>query len=114
MKTAKTILSIMCIMIVVSVIGYSIIGTPCRVDKIKQLAPQAMKERGWKILRYEGFEYGSWATHGGKVWYHVANIDNPNIQYRVFLTLWGDELQFYYGEPEKLNRLQILDSIPVK
>lgn len=92
---------------VVSFLAYSIIGTSGNVDTIKKLAPSEMLKRNWRILRYEGFQHGSWANHGGKVWYHVACIDNSDIQYRVCITLWGDELQYYYGQPEVLNRVKI-------
>lgn len=102
----NTLLTIL-IIFAVSIIGYSIIGTSVNVEKIKKLAPSKMENINWKILRYEGFEYGSWGHNGGKVWYHVANIDNPNIQYRVCITLWNNELQYAYGEPEILNRVQV-------
>ena len=88
--------------------AYSIIGVGTRVNTIKQMVtPQVMAERNWKILRYEGFQYGSWMRHGGVCWYHVVNIDNPNIQYRVQVSLWGDELQWWYGQPETLNRVSM-------
>jgi hypothetical protein len=86
---------------------YSIIGTDSRVNEIKAKAPVEMQARNWKVLRYEGFQYGSYSTHGGKVWYHVANVDNPNIQYRVFVTLWNGELHYHYGQPETLKRIEI-------
>lgn len=86
---------------------YGMIGTGTRVDEIKKLAPEKMKERGWKILRYEGYQWGSFSQHGGKCWYHVCNIDNPNIQYRVQVSIWNGELQYYYGQPEVLDRVQI-------
>ena len=88
-------------------IGYSTVGTSGNVDEIKRIAPAAIEDRNWEIMRTEGWQYGSWAQHGGRVWYHVKNADNPNIQYRVQVTLWGDELQFYYGEPEKLSRVDL-------
>jgi hypothetical protein len=93
--------------LVLSLIGYTLIGTSERVDEIRKLAPSGMEARNWKILRYEGYQYGSWSNHGGKVWYHVANVDNPNIQYRVYITMWDGELQYTYGQPEKLNRIDI-------
>jgi len=95
------------VLFIVSIIGYTIVGSPSRVDEIKERAPNGMSERGWKILRYEGWQYGSWYNHGGKVWYHVANLDNPTIQYRVYVTLWDDELHFAYGSPEKLQRIEV-------
>ena len=84
---------------------YSLIGTSGNVDEIKKRLPQAFAERNWKVLRYEGFKYGSWSKHGGSVWYHVADADNPAIQYRVNVSLWNGELQFYYNSPEVLNRI---------
>lgn len=86
---------------------YGIIGTSSNVDQIKKLAPDVMSERGWEILRYEGYQFGSFGNHGGKVWYHVMNKNNPKIQYRVYVVLWGGELHFTYGEPEKLNRIDV-------
>lgn len=95
------------IIILTGLIIYSCIGTSGDVEKIKLRAPLEMTQRNWKILRYEGFQYGSWGNHGGKVWYHVQNIDNPSIQYRVYVTIWNDELQYKYGQPEQLHRLDI-------
>ena len=103
----ETLLKGIVITAVVALIGYSIIGTDGKVDTIREKAPLEMEERNWAIIRYEGFEYGSWGRHGGKVWYHVANIDNPNIQYRVFVTMWDGELQWHYGQPERLERLEV-------
>jgi len=103
----ETLLKRIVITAVVVLIGYSIIGTDGKVDTIREKAPLEMEERNWKIIRYEGFQYGSWGRHGGMVWYHVANIDNPNIQYRVFVTMWDGELQWHYGEPERLERLEV-------
>ena len=87
--------------------SYSLIGTSGNVNEIKLKAPSEIAKRNWKILRYEGFQYGSWGNHGGKVWYHVANVDNPSIQYRVYITMWNDELQYNYNQPEVLNRLDV-------
>jgi hypothetical protein len=92
---------------IIGLIGYSVIGTDGKVDAIKTKAPSEIEKRGWKILRYEGFEYGSWGRHGGKVWYHVSDTLNPSIQYRVFITMWNDELQYHYGAPEVLQRIEV-------
>ena len=95
------------LVIVTIILGYTLIGTSVNVEKIKKIAPLEMQKKNWRILRYEGFQYGSWSDNGGKVWYHVANIDNPNIQYRVYVTLWDNELQYHYNQPEVLNRVQV-------
>ncbi len=105
MKMGKIVVALV-VGFLVSLAGYSCVGTSTNVRAIRQKAPLEMAERNWKILRYEGYEYGSWSNNGGKVWYHVANIDNPSIQYRVYVTMWGGELQYCYGAPEKLERLQ--------
>jgi len=86
--------------------AYTVVGTNENVDEIKRRAPDEVAARNWEILRYEGWQYGSFSNHGGKVWYHVQNKDNHNIQYRVFVTMWDGELQYTYGQPEKLERLQ--------
>jgi len=86
---------------------YTNIGTCENVGKIKALVPKAFQERNWKIVRYDGFEYGSWNKHGGCVWYHVANIDNPAIQYCVNVALWNNELQFYYNKPELIEQTKL-------
>lgn len=92
---------------VVLLLSYSIVGTSGNVEEIKRRVPLEVGERGWEIMRYEGFQYGSWEQHGGKCWYHVRNVDNPNIQYRVHVSLWDGELQWYYGEPEPLSRVDV-------
>lgn len=93
--------------LVIAFVIYVCVGTYERVDEIKALAPASIKERGWEILRYEGWQFGSLQNHGGKVWYHVRNIDDHDIQYRVFVTLWGGELHYTYGQPETLDRINI-------
>lgn len=87
---------------------YSCVGTSARVAEIKKTAPWDIENnRGWEIVRYEGYQQGSWSSHGGKVWYHVRDKINPNIQYRVYVTLWGGELHYVYGAPEILDRVEI-------
>ncbi len=92
---------------IVILLAYSIVGTSNHVEEIKQKAPQAISERGWEIIRYEGFQYGSWGNHGGKVWYHVQNSENHNVQYRIYITQWNGELQFVYNKPEPLSRIEL-------
>lgn len=93
--------------ILIALALYSVIGTGENVSEIKRVAPAEVAARNWKILRYEGHQWGSWAKHGEYCWYHVCNADNPNIQYRVRVSLWNGELQFWYNEPEKLQRLNV-------
>jgi hypothetical protein len=105
--SGERIIWIVAISLIVGLIGYSSIGSEGKVDMIKELAPQEITDRGWEIMRYEGYQRGSWGNHGGKVWYHVKDSENPNIQYRVYVTEWGGELHFCYGQPEVLERIEI-------
>lgn len=100
-------LIVILILISLGIGGYTLVGTSGNIEYIKKEAPLHMAEKNWKILRYEGYEYGSWCNSGGKVWYHVANIDNPSIQYRIYITLWRGELQYTYGAPEQLQRIEV-------
>lgn len=59
---------------------YSCIGTSYNVPEIRKIAPADISSRGWKILRYEGYQYGSWGKNGGYAWYHVQDKRNENIQ----------------------------------
>lgn len=93
--------------VIVALLGYSTIGTGTRVDEIKAEAKESIESRGWKILRYEGYQWGSWAQHGGRVWYHVADVKDPSIQYRIFITKRGGELHYWYKNPEPLSRINI-------
>ena len=102
----EKIIKVLIITSLTILLGYSVIGTDSRVEYIRDQAPREMKERNWEIMRYEGYQYGSWGNHGGMVWYHVRNIDNHNIQYRVYVTKWNDELHWFYNNPETLQRIQ--------
>lgn len=97
------VFNVLTVVFLIGLFSYAIIGTSGNVEEIKKLAPLKMKERNWEIVRYEGWQYGSFMNHGGKVWYHVKNMDNNDIQYRVFITLWADELHYTYGSPEVVS-----------
>lgn len=105
--TTRALITFLSIGAIIALITYTVIGTSGNVDEIKRRVPLEIPQRNWTILRYEGYEYGSWNIHGGRVWYHVCNTDNTNIQYRVGVALWNNELQWYYKEPEILNRTEI-------
>jgi hypothetical protein len=113
MRVVEKILVGFFIAVLVGLLGYSLIGTSGNVEEIKQRVPQEIGQRGWEIMRYEGYQFGSWAQHGGVCWYHVRNVDNHNIQYRVQVALWNGELQWYYGKPEQLSRVDVEMPLPV-
>lgn len=87
---------------------YCMIGTNGNIPEILARAPGEMPNRGWEILRYEGYEYDNFGRHGGVAWYHVRNIDNHSIQYRVRVSLWDGQLEYTYGEPERLSRFNLV------
>lgn len=91
----------------IGLFAYSAIGTSGDVEYIKKHAPAIIAERNLEIVRYEGWQYGSWDSHGGKVWYHVKDVNLDNIYYRVWITEWAGELHFNYGSPERLLRVDI-------
>lgn len=96
-----------CVMAVILLIAYTIFGSESRIPEIKRRAPAQIEVNGYTILRYEGYQRGSWGNHGGKAWYHVAERTNPNIRYRMYATLWNGEIQFTYGPPESISNLQV-------
>lgn len=105
-KNKKTFITL-AIVFVITILCYTLIGTSENISELKRRVPLEIKQRNWKILRYEGFEYDSWNRHGGKVWYHVCDINDSSIQYRINVSIWDGELQYYYGQPEVLNRIEV-------
>lgn len=87
--------------------AYMIVGTDGNIEEIERRAPSEINERGWRIINHEGYQYGKFGKHGGRVWYHVQDIDNPSIRYRVQVTLWNGRLEYYYGRPEVLIIIDI-------
>jgi hypothetical protein len=81
-------------------IYYCAVGTNGNIEEITARAPTEIPERGWEIMRYEGYQYGSFGKHGGRAWYH-------SIQYRVQVSLWDGELEYWYGSPEKVSRVNV-------
>ena len=100
-------LAVCFICLLFSFIYYSVVGTDGNIDKIRSLAPVEIPLRGWEILREEGYQYGNFGKHGGYIWYHVRNTGDHSIQYRVRVTLWKGRLEYWYGAPEKLSRMNI-------
>jgi len=95
------------VLFIVLFIGYGVVGTYEDVEEIKRRADIEIPLRNWEVVRYEGYEYGSFKNHGGKVWYHVKDKGHSNTYYRVYVTLWGGELHYAYGAPEVLNRINL-------
>lgn len=115
MKTTKTaayiewepLISLGEVLSIVLLLAYTIFGTEGRVADIKRGAEQRIQAAGFNVLRYEGYQRGSWCNHGGKAWYQVQESTNPNIRYRVYVTLWNGELMLTYGPAENVSNLQV-------
>ncbi len=86
---------------------YALVGTNGNIQEIKERAVIEIPLRGWEIMRYEGYQFGSFGKHGGYAWYHVKTVGNDSIQYRVKVSLWDGELEYWYGQPETLNRINV-------
>jgi hypothetical protein len=98
--------------VLLSLLSYSLIGTEGNVSQIKKLAPAVLEANNLNVLRYEGYDRGSWGHHGGKVWYHCEEKGNPTLRYRMFLTLWNGEVHLTYGAPEVVQNTDIKVRIP--
>lgn len=102
---ARVITSI--VLLIIAFFYYAIVGTHGNIEAIRATAPSEIPDRGWEIMRDEGYQYGSFGKHGGRVWYHVRNIDDHSIQYRVQVTMWDGKLEYWYKDPEKLSRFNV-------
>jgi len=66
--------------------------TSHRVDDIKLHAEKTFNQAGFKVIGYEGYEYGFIQTYGGCVWY---TLDRNGITYDACISKWGDEYHIY-------------------
>jgi hypothetical protein len=61
------------------------------VDSTKKEAPEFFKERGYKIVSYDGYTTGLFS--GGTVWYVVK--DSSGFIYSLAIQEWWGELHIY-------------------
>lgn len=111
MKTEKQAIKLSAILAPLILFGalltYTVFGVETRIPEIERRAPSELSIDGFVVLRYEGYQRGSWMNHGGKAWYHVAESTNPNVRYRVCVTLWGGQLQLCYGHSEAISDVEV-------
>jgi hypothetical protein len=62
------------------------------VPDIKQHANKVWEDNGFKVVGYEGYEYGSMGQWGGCVWYIVSR---ENVTYHGCISKWEDEYHIY-------------------
>jgi uncharacterized protein YceK len=79
----------------IAILTITVILSGCstsRVDDIKQHAEEVWNKNGFKVIGYEGYQWGSFDSWGGKVWYIV---EKDNTIFHGALTKWGDEYHTY-------------------
>ena len=63
------------------------------VEKIKKAAPEFLKERGYSIVSYDGYECDAFAIQGGFVAYQVK--DKNDFVYTLEISEWRGEYHIY-------------------
>jgi hypothetical protein len=63
-----------------------------RVPDIKAHAVETFSANGFKIIGYQGYQWGLLDNYGGRVWY---TLEKDGIVYEACLTKWGDEYHIY-------------------
>jgi hypothetical protein len=65
-----------------------------QVPDIKQHANEMFEKAGFKVVGYEGFQYGSILSpgFGGRVWYI---LERNKVTYEAYIAKWGDEYHIY-------------------
>lgn len=63
------------------------------VEKIKKQAPGFLKERGYTIVSYDGYECDAFAIQGGLVAYQVK--DKNGFVYTLEISEWRGEYHIY-------------------
>lgn len=81
----------------IAMFGLSGCGSANR-EYIKERAEQRWEEVGFRVIGYEGYQWGFWI--GGKwggacVWYMLEPVKSNGIHYSGYLQRWGDELHVY-------------------
>ncbi len=87
--------SILGIIVAALLVAALLIGGGCRVgrrnvEKTKELAPSFLAGHGFKVVAYQGYQYGPFS--GGTVWY---TLEKGNITYECAVKPWFGELHLY-------------------
>lgn len=65
------------------------------VPEIKAAAPEVIRQAGFTIVGYEGYQWGAFDTFGGKVWYTFKRNPDNGIIYHGAVVKWGNEYHLY-------------------
>jgi hypothetical protein len=72
-----------------------LVGCSHRVDDIKLHAEDVINQAGFKIVGYEGYQYGLFQVFGGCVWYTMEKVPHNGITYHGCISKWGSEYHIY-------------------
>jgi hypothetical protein len=69
------------------------------LQDVKDKAPEVWKQNGFKVVGYEGYQWGKWgifSSYGGaRVWHRLENIPDNGIIYSGYIQRWGKEYHIY-------------------
>lgn len=67
------------------------------LEETKANSPWTWEQAGYKIIGYEGFEWGiGFGDYGGaKVWHTLRRDAAPGIIYSGYVQRWGNEYHIY-------------------
>jgi hypothetical protein len=68
------------------------------LDDVKVHAEETFESVGFKVVGYEGYQWGFWGFNnygGAKVWYRLDKIPWNGITYSGYIQKWGDEYHVY-------------------
>jgi hypothetical protein len=65
------------------------------VTDIKAHAEETFRQAGYEVVGYEGYQYGSFGTWGGCVWYTIKKLPDNGVNYHACISKWGDEYHLY-------------------
>ena len=82
--------------ILLAIIALSFSSCYRDVEKIKKIAPNFLKERGYKIVSYDGYQCDFLAIQGGFVYYQVK--DSDGYLYSLGISEWKGEYHIYNQE----------------
>lgn len=82
--------------ILLAIIALSFSSCYRDVEEIKKVAPSFLKERGYTIVSYDGYQCDIFAIQGGYVWYQVK--DSDGYLYNLAISEWKGEYHIYNQE----------------
>jgi len=83
-------------------IAFVIGGCTVDVAELKEAGPKYFTDIGYKVLAYEGYQWGIW---GGKVWFLVEDTTR-GLRYSHYLIKRGGEIHWYYGNDHQKAIIQ--------